>query len=67
MGALIAVYLMTLVLTELITNNAAAALAFLLATVWLLDTELILCHLLWLYFLEPARALSRLMAIKLIY
>lgn len=28
MGALIAVYLMTLVLTELITNNAAAALAF---------------------------------------
>ena len=28
MGALIAVYLITLVLTELITNNAAAALAF---------------------------------------
>jgi len=27
-GALIAVYLMTLILTELVTNNAAAALAF---------------------------------------
>ncbi|GAL08423.1 sulfate permease [Photobacterium aphoticum] len=63
-GALVAVYLLTLVLTELVTNNAAAALSFPIAYSLAVSYGQIRCPSLWRYCLVPVPALSLLMVIK---
>ncbi|GAK85841.1 sulfate permease Trk-type [Vibrio ponticus] len=66
-GALVATYLLTLILTELVTNNAAAALAFPIGYSMAIGYGVDQCLLSWQFCLVPVRALFPLTVIKPTY